>query len=265
MLKRDLSNVIENHQNILSYGTHQENSPIWVCWWTGESNAPELVKKCICSIKKNAGNHPVYLITQDNYEDYIEIPQYMLKYIRNNTMGLAHLSDYIRVSLLYMYGGLWLDATIFCSQAIPEEYFECSFFTCKSGIVECRFISLMRWTTFVFGGWKGNAVYGYLKEALEQYWQLHSTAVDYLFFDHLIELGYEQLPAVKKLIDSVPINNLRRDDLQAAMNRAATPDEWDDIVQSDTVLYKLSWRERYSLTTSDGQDSIYAHFLKRKM
>jgi hypothetical protein len=84
-------------------------------------------------------------------------------------------------------------------------------------------------------------------------------------FDSLIELGYREIPGIQKLIDAVPENNLRRDDLQAAMNRAATPEEWNDIVRPDTVLYKLSWRETYRETTPDGQDSIYRYFLNKEI
>lgn len=263
-LEKQLQEVTDSYRNDGACGEYQGNAPIWVCWWSGAENAPDLVKQCIRSIYRHSGNHPVYLIDQNSYRKFIEIPDYMLQKVQAGRMGLAHLSDYIRVSLLGAYGGLWLDATIFCADTVEEICFEQPFFTCKSEPRPCRYVSEMRWTTFVLGGWRGNPVCRYLKNAFEQYWQQEDTAIDYLLFDYLIELGYEQIPAVKQLLDDVPVNNLRRDDLQAAMNRAASPDEWDNIVQPDTVLYKLSWRERYSLTTSDGQASIYAYFLRNR-
>lgn len=260
-LEDDLTEIVNKYTKHEYSGIFQENAPIWICWWTGENSAPPLVKQCIISIRKNAGNHPVVLITNKNYLDYISLPQYMLDAVEQGTMKLAHLADYIRVSLLNSYGGLWLDATIYCSQSIPETYFEYPFFTCKSETPSTRFISQMRWTTFILGGWKGNTVYAFLKEALEQYWSSHSEAIDYLLFDYTIELGREKIPFIRKEIQDVPENNIHRDDLQAAMNASLSAENFENIIQADTVLYKLSWRETYSLIDDSGKPSVFAHFL----
>ena len=67
----------------------------------------------------------------------------------------------------------------------------------------------------------------------------------------------------KKMIDNVPINNIHRDELQAAMNAAEKARKFHEIINSNTVLYKLSWRETYSLKTADGEESIYSYFLKK--
>lgn len=264
-LRKRLASVFEEYKNNMSAGIYQSNAPIWVCWWTGEDTAPELVKQCICSIKKQAGTHPVYFINRNSYSQYMDIPDYILKKVENGQIGLAHLSDYIRVSLLAEYGGLWLDATIFCATTIPEEYFNQPIFTCKSETQQSRYISQMRWTTFVLGGWKGNVLYLSLKAAFEEYWMNEKNAIDYLFFDYLIELVRQEIPAVNQYMDAITVNNLRRDALQAAMNAAVSADAFMNIVQPDTVLYKLSWRENYSMKTEAGEKSIYAWFLENEI
>ena len=260
-LTKQMLPVIEKYNNDQSSGCFEENAPIWICWWTGEKTAPPLVKQCIKSIRAQAGTHPVYFIDQSTYMKYLKIPQYILQKSEAGQMKLAHLADYIRVALLYEYGGLWLDATIFCANRIPENYFSYPFFTCKSLTQSCGYLSQMRWTTFVFGGWKGNIIFRYLKEAFETYWKIYDRAIDYLFFDYLIEIAMRNLPAIKKYIDQVPVNNLHRDDLQAAMNRAEPAEQFDRIIQEDTVLYKLSWREQYSLETACGRPSVYAYLI----
>ena len=261
-LHRELGDVVADFKEDTDVGRFQENAPIWVCWWTGEETAPELVKQCIRSIRANAGSHPVYLIDKNNYSQYLEIPEYMLEKVSSGKMGLAHLADYIRVSLLAEKGGLWLDATIFCAGPILESCFDAPFFTCRSKEQPSYYLSRMRWVTFILAGWKGNLLFRYLKCAFEEYWKNQPTAVDYLMFDDLIELGCREIDGVRKLINEVPENNLRRDDLQAAMNRAADAEEWDSIVQPDTVFYKLSWRESYAEATPEGKESIYGYFLR---
>lgn len=186
----------------------------------------------------------------------------MLNKVEAKQMGLAHLADYIRVKLLSEYGGLWLDATIFCSDTVPESCFDIPFFTCKSPRQDCGYVSEMRWVTFCLGGWKGNVFFRFMADAFERYWQESPRAIDYLFFDYIIELAYNQLPVLRKLIDSVPENNLHRDDLQAAMNAALPAAEFDNVLQPDTVLYKLSWRESYAEKAANGEDSVYTLFIR---
>lgn len=236
--------------------------PIWICWWSGFDEAPEIVKQCIRSVKKNSGVHPVNLITEENYGDYIEIPSYILERQANGDMCLANMSDYIRAVLISKFGGLWLDSTMFLSDTLPEYCFEGDFFTLKSPETESRYLSRYRWVTFCLGGKKDGAVFLFLKEAFEEYWKAAPGAIDYLFFDNLIDLAYENIPLIRELIESVPVNNLRRDDLQKAMNDRLPAGMFYDIVKPDTVFYKLSWRETYERTALNGESSVYDYFLK---
>lgn len=263
-LTNSIEVVINKYQDKRIQGEYVKNAPIWVCWWTGIETAPPIVKQCVNSIYKNANNHPVYLITDITYQNYIRIPDYILSKMESKKMGLAHFSDYLRVSLLEKYGGLWLDATIFCSENISEQFFDSPFFTLKSPYTESRYASKYQWVTFCLGGWKGNQFYSFVKEAFEEYWSKNEYAIDYLFFDYIIYLGRENCPYIKELMDAIPENTPHRDDLQAAMNARLPADRFDIVIKPDTGLYKLSWRETYSETTPDGNDSIYKYFITMK-
>lgn len=50
---------------------------IWICWWQGIDNAPEIVKTCVESIKRNAGKYEVIVITDDNCKDYVQFPDWL--------------------------------------------------------------------------------------------------------------------------------------------------------------------------------------------
>lgn len=262
-LQEIIQSAISKYKDCTVLGIKQNDAPIWVCWWTGVDTAPRLVQQCVKSILANAGNHPVRLITEKNYAEYVAIPEYIYIKMQRKQMSVAHFADYLRVCLLHQYGGLWLDATIFCAESIPDSYFDFPFFTCKSEYQESRYLSHFQWTTFVLGGWKGNVFYGFLKEALELYWQTAETAIDYLFFDDLIYLARQNIPVIKKMMDELPINTPHRDDLQAAFNAALSAKEFENIIKSDTPIYKLSWRESYSEITADGEESIYGYFLNK--
>lgn len=264
-LKNLLSPIIEKYEDDTYIGEKQDNAPIWICWWTGEENAPQLVKQCIKSIRRNAGTHPVHMITEQNYIHYLEIPDFIIDKVNNQDMCIANFTDYLRVSLLEKYGGLWLDATIFCRGPIPEHYFNDSVFTCKSPYAPNGYLSNGRWTSFCLGGWKKNVFYQFFKEALECYWKQNSCSVDYLLVDYMIEIAYRYLEVVREGFEKIQINNVHRDDLQAAMNQALPAEEFWNVIQNDTILYKLSWREKYSVTTEDNKDSIYQFFLNLRL
>lgn len=261
-LEEKLASCIEKYTDRCDSGEQVENAPIWVCWWTGEESAPPLVKQCIKSIRANAGNHPVNLITQENVFQYLDIPAHILDRVRDKTMCIANFSDYLRFDLLARYGGLWLDATIYCSQRLPEAYFGMPVFTCKSQTVNSRYISDYRWTSFCFGGWRGNVLFRFFRDAFDHYWTTESKSVDYLLVDYLIDIAYRRIPSVKQWLDYVPVNNIHRDDLQAAMNAALPAEMFGQIVKEDTCFYKLSWRERYLERTASGMLSVYGCFLE---
>ena len=260
-LKQSLSPVLAEYQHCADPGVPVPDSPIWVCWWTGEDTAPVLVRQCIASIRRHAGNHPVQLITKDNFRDFLEIPPAILEKVQAGQICLANFSDYLRFSLLAKYGGLWLDATIFCSKQLPEDLFRMPIFTCKSPERECGYISRYRWTSFCFGGYRNGPLFRFMRDALDASWTRSGRSIDYLLVDHLIALAYSEIPEIRALMESIPVNNLHRDDLQAAMNEALPAEAFDRVIQDDTVLYKLSWREAYSKINSHGQRTIYDRFI----
>lgn len=47
------------------------------------------------------------------------MPAFIESKARRGQIGLAHLSDYVRAFLLDEYGGLWIDATVMCTQPLP--------------------------------------------------------------------------------------------------------------------------------------------------
>ena len=45
---------------------HEVSNKVWICWFQGMDNAPDLVKTCFESVKKNLINKDIVLITADN-------------------------------------------------------------------------------------------------------------------------------------------------------------------------------------------------------
>ena len=207
------------------------------------------------------------LITKDTIDQYFEIPEYINAAVREGRMGLANFADYIRYSLIFLYGGIWIDATVYTSQPIPENCFEKRFFTLKDEKIAgpSLYNSAGRWTTFVIGGWKGSKLFRFLKNSFEEYWKNNDTIIDYLMADYLIEIAYNRFPDVRESMDALPANNLNRNKLRDAMMENVSKEEFSEVVKADTVFYKLSYKSKYGLKTADGKETIYAALLKNEI
>lgn len=66
-LMRLLDDVVDKYKELpaASYNSCERgNQKIWVFWWSGEKTAPEIVKACIRSIRRNANGHDVIMLDQ---------------------------------------------------------------------------------------------------------------------------------------------------------------------------------------------------------
>ena len=245
-----------------SAGVFVENAPIWLFWWQGEESMPELVSNCKKSIIHNCGTHPVILVTKDNYKQYVNLPRYILEKISDQTISLTHFSDILRVNLIAEHGGYWLDATIFCTSLIKEEIFRAPIYTGRNPGKDFYNISQWRWTGYAISGWKGNALFCYVRDLFNEYWKHEQFLVDYYLIDYMICLTYNYVWPVKKMIDNIEKNNINQTLLQNELNELYTYEKFDSILNNETWLYKLTWKQKYKLHTVDGKETIYSKWCK---
>ncbi len=260
-ISKYFNQVHNNHKNeIFDIKDNDETSPIFICWFQGEENAPPMVKNCINSIRKNAGKHEIHIITLENMKDYIEVPDYLMEKLENKTICAANFSDYVRTSLLYKHGGLWLDATVFCSQKIPEWIFECPFYSCKFGVDEnMDNVSKGRWTLFILGGKKNDPLFLYYKELFEKYWAKETDAINYFLFDYFFEMAYRTLPKAKKYIDELQGSNPDIFAYELAMRNSISCKDWS--FPEETFFYKLSFHRNYEKLNTHGERTVYDEFI----
>lgn len=260
-LSTKYSYIIDKYKNEEETAEASEKQNIWICWLQGEENAPQLVKNCIDSVRRHANGHEVVIITRDNYDKYVNIPSYILDKYDKGIISHAHFSDIMRMSLICEHGGIWIDATVFCSKDLPNEIFEKTFFSCKSPLMETDYISKMQWTSFIIGGQKNSLFFRFNLEYYLEYWKNEEQLIDYLFVDYIIYLGYQNVRNIKKTMDNNKINNVKRDELYNMFNEEFNIDKCKQLLNSDTYLYKLSWREPFNNKTIDGKDTFYSMFL----
>lgn len=242
-------------------GVPVENAPIWVFWWQGLEQAPDLVQRCVDSIRRNSGGHPVQIITKENYAQFVSLPASILDKI-GNQITLTHFSDILRVNLLADHGGYWLDATIFVTKPLPEFSFDSPIFTGRNPGKDFRNISNWRWTGYAIAGWKGNSLFVLAKELFNAYWAQEIRLIDYFLIDHVIFIIYDTILGVRNQIDSIPVNNTAQHLLHEQFSQAAAPALLDLFLQGkDTWLYKLTWKTSYPERSDCGQKTIFSRWI----
>lgn len=239
--------------------------PIWVMWYQGIDEAPDVVKLCINSIKVNCNGHDVIFLSKNNLNEYIQLPDFIIEKFEKGYISRTHLSDMIRLNLLYLYGGAWLDATLLVMQPIPDWYFNKSVFSINFG-KKTKDPSHGRWTTFCFFSDKENNLIEKTLRYHYCYWSENDYAVDYIMFDYFINYLIKENPDFAKDICNIPITNKRVFDLVRVMNEEY---EKNKLLLNigDEVFYKLSWKKNYAEKINNG-DTVFGfiknHFLDEK-
>ena len=105
---------------------------------------------------------------------------HILEKLDSNLITLTHLSDILRFYLLSRYGGMWIDATIFVNDDIPEEIFERDYYVIRH---EENFFSYGvnrdRWITYLQASKKNCMLPSFGYDFLVEYWKTHNALIDY--------------------------------------------------------------------------------------
>lgn len=161
----------------LSFGKVKVDNPIWVYWKQGLDQAPEIVKSCINSIKQNADTK-VIIITDDNVEQYVKFPLYIIEKLEKGTMSTAAFSDLLRFSLLEHYGGTWIDSTVYLTDKLPEYVTKSDLFAYQDSFGLIRNPALM--SVWLLHSTPNNEVIRETRNIAFEYWKNQNYVVEYL-------------------------------------------------------------------------------------
>lgn len=119
-----------NKSDVESFDTNgiiQSSIPkkIWTYW---EGDLPVLVQKCIESWIKYNPDHEVIILNRKNIGQYLSNELCIASGIRKDKLDIFKLkhasessqrfSDYVRLYILPIYGGFWMDASIICQTTL---------------------------------------------------------------------------------------------------------------------------------------------------
>lgn len=228
--------------------------PIWILWLQGFEQAPDLVKVCVQSVKRALGTKEhIYLLDEKNLSDYIELPDYILQKWKNRKIGYAHFSDIIRLRLLNLYGGVWIDATVYFTGNKLPDYIRSSklfMFTIYKNWRRCD--EPMIAANWLISSEPGNKMLIILEALLHEYWKNEDVAVNYvifhIFWTMVVECFPEEWEQVEKILRDT--SQLLCNELNCKFNEVRF-----QHLKRMTDIHKLCYRYPY---TRGGNDSFWA-------
>ena len=256
-IKNDFEKLVHKYEYLIKKEKNiREDSPIWVMWYQGIKNAPQIVQSCIRSIIRNRAKHHVYILDKYNLENYIKLPSFIIEKFNNRRFSVTHFSDIVRLALLCKYGGYWIDSTYFISSPIIN--INTTFYSLKLNY------DYIHKNPYFICKWAGNflatsrssfiATYGYL--SFLYYWKQYNSLIDYFLLDYVIYVAYNASNEFHNTVDNLPyICNILS--LVKVLNSEYNNSDFKCHIN------KLKWRGNYTLRKKNIKTN-YAFIIETK-
>lgn len=240
----DIKPLVENYSEMISglnQPTQLDSVAAWSMWWQGEKEAPDVIKACWESKRRNLPpNVKQVIITEDNYKKYIEIPDYIMKKVNDGNIRLTHLSDIIRAILLYKYGGIWMDAAILMTAPMPEDCLAYELYTRKSYDGHypyyARFNSDLSWNIQFFQAKPGNILFQFWMEAFFYYFKENNKLKYYMTSDYFISIATHIFPQIGEQLSKIPFNNIRLQDIRQRCYDTYTEEKYNEHTLGNFII-----------------------------
>lgn len=217
-----------------------EKKFIWFCWLQGLENAPKIVNFCFNNLQRKVKNREIIVITKENFQDYVKMPSYVLKKWRSGIISNTHFSDLLRIELLYRYGGVWIDSTVWLSGDDLPVYVDDDLFFFQD-LKPGRNGKTLFLSSWFLASKPRNPIIGMTRDLLNAYWQENNQLIDYFLFHYFLviacnmfKLEYEKVKQVSNATPHVFLLNL---------TKKYNKENYDFIVNSSPIhklTYKLS-------------------------
>ena len=235
---------------------HTTSNKIWICWFQGRENAPELVQKCYNSVVNNNPNSEVIVITSENMSQYVTFPDYIIDKWKKGIITHTHMTDLMRLELLINYGGLWLDATVLCTGKAPDYFYnsELFFYQClkpgRDG--HGNFIS-----SWLINAKTNNKILMATRELCYEYWKDNNSMWDYFLFHDFMSIVLEKYSI--DLGKIIPRDNATPHILLLRLFDFYDEKMWNAI-KEQTQFHKLTYK--FSENDKEKKGTYYKYILE---
>lgn len=230
---------------------------VWICWFQGIEQAPDLVKACVESAGRTMSDREIILLTEENLEQYVEFPDYIMEKRNKGIIPPAQFSDLLRLELLCKYGGLWIDATVYCTDKAHQRelILKEPLFVYKQFDFSREQQMPSAASNWLIGAHSNHPILLLTKELLYAYWKDYNYLMDYYIFHFFFKMASKRY---KKEWERIPLyNNHSPHTMQMELERDYTGERWAQLLRMSD-FHKLN---RY-VDFSKNKQSIYRYIVE---
>lgn len=222
----------------LPFAATSDPNTIWWCWLQGYEQAPELVKGCYRSLNKL--NRPIQIITKDNYNEFVSIPQVLIDKWEQGIISNTHFSDILRIALLTERGGTWIDSTVYCSDnALITDITDSSPLFCYSFAMRDTINEEMMFDNWLLHCSSPSLILNDTRSMLYDYWTNEDSTMHYFLFHLLFTLACKRHPQETA---AIPIFSLEPCHiLQLELLHPYSEKRWNQIMRMSGI-HKLTYK-----------------------
>ena len=209
---------------------------IWWCWFQGEENIPELAKICLDSLRKHMPSYKITIITLENLTNYIIMPDFILRKFRAGWISGATFSDIIRLALLARYGGIWIDATVYCSDNRMIKLIENNNMFMYQNVLSSN-SNVIKMSSWLMATKKGNPYIIEAHKLLMSYYKNTNYTEDYFLCHLILTMLIKKYPTIWNDMDIA--NNVNPHMLQHVLNNSFSEQLFNRIINKSS-FHKLN-------------------------
>ena len=246
-LKKKYKYVVDEHK---INNSRNISNKVWWCWLQGEENAPEICKANLESLRENLKDREIIVITDENYMDYISLPDYIIKKYKKGLISKTHFSDILRLQLLVTCGGTWIDSSVLCTD-YNKEFYDKPLFVFKNMLKEDKSMVCSSW--FITSE-SNNPIISLTRDLLFEYWKKQKVLVNYFLVHIFFTIATEKYPKIWK--DVHTYSNVSPHILQFEMLDSYNNERWEEIKEISSI-HKLTQK----INEKDNKKDSYFNYI----
>ena len=233
---------------------------IWWLWFQGADQAPDIVKKCLESVKfySKCMGYKVIELDLKNLHDYVNLPEKIWEKWQDGKIGHANFSDLCRIALLADYGGIWLDSTVYLTGMIENDILDSDIFMFKASFLDLSVTKISSW--FMAAKYSHHPFMCSLRDSMVNYWMNNNHVSDYFVF-HLMAAKLSEEEKGKKYYEEIPYYSNTYPQLLGRELMADINEKRIDKIFQMSNIHKLSYKN----VKNARNNSVYQYVLERKI
>lgn len=227
---------------------------IWQYWGQGidSPDLPDAVQLYFKSVDKYCTDYKIVRLDDSNIHEYLDFPEFVWDKKTYPNFKPAFFADLLRLALLDVYGGIWLDATIYLTAPLPDMLQNSDFFMYQRSVDadnkqqwynfnsdyfnwQCQHkVNLLNSVIFAR---KNNIVIHTCLDLMLNFWQTQEDIPHYFFFQILFDTLIKDKLAQHQC--SI-VDDTKPHLLVSVLHNTYNESEYQDIL-SQASIHKMSY------------------------